>query len=307
MAIFLRVKHRPVRRGSVSPGWVARPPRLGRSASSTRLKATACAADAQCGRMRAIWRLWMPAFRIKPAGLGGNALALALALLVGAAGTFLQLTAVQSTRSPSGPLEALSALDAAAQDAVLRTRPPEANLDDVANNPSRDPRSFTTIVAIDERTIGELGAYNGGYPRAYHAQLIEQLLAAPPRVIAVDLGFFEPTADDAVLASALDHARSLPVPTSVILAAAGLDQPSATSGSGASSAAFNQALIPVPLLAQRADLALANVLPDQRGTIRSMPLTSVVNGAEWPSLGFAATARYLRRTQLLFVFFFFVF
>lgn len=116
---------------------------------------------------------------------------------------------------------ALGSVDSALQDDVLAMRSPESYLGGLANT-GRDPRSFITIVAIDERTLAELGAYNGGYPRAYHAQVIENLLAAPPRVIALDLGFFEPTADDAALAAALDRAHSLPVPTTVILSAAGL-------------------------------------------------------------------------------------
>ena len=105
-------------------------------------------------------------------------------------------------------------VDAGLQDFVVAHRSADAYLGPIAGT-TADPRRFITIVAIDERTLAELGAYNGGYPRAYDAQLIEQLLAAPPRVIAFDMGFFEQTPDDDELATALDHARSLPVPTTV--------------------------------------------------------------------------------------------
>jgi diguanylate cyclase (GGDEF)-like protein len=209
-----------------------------------------------------------------------NARALALGLLIGLAGAAINLA-----------VHPLATLDGSVQDVVLAHRTPESYLGAAADT-SRDPRSFITIVAIDERTLAELGAYNGGYPRAYHAQVIENLLAAPPRVIALDLGFFEPTPDDGVLAAALDHARSLPVPTAVILSAAGLPQASASADS---ELVFERGLEPVPQLAQRASTAFANVVPDERGTIRGMPLVAYLDGTERPSLGLASVAAYLRR------------
>src|SRR5205823_10972028 len=178
---------------------------------------------------------------------------------------------------------ALESLDSAAHDSILRARPAASYFDTASAG--ADPRAFITIVAIDERTLSELGAYNGGYPRRYHAQVVENLLAAPPRVIAMDLGFFEPTDDDAVLAAALDDARSLPVPTSVILGTVGLkptEQTSSTTSHSQGEVAFQQALLPVPLLADRADLALANMVPDDLGTVRSMPLLAGVQGTERP-------------------------
>jgi CHASE2 domain-containing sensor protein len=114
--------------------------------------------------------------------LSGNAIALAVALLVGAAGAGLQVTGIAS--SP------LTALDDAAHDLLQRSQPADSVLGSLGINPASDPRNFVTIVAIDERTIAELGAYNGGYPRRYHAQVVENLLSAPPRVIAFDVGFF---------------------------------------------------------------------------------------------------------------------
>src|ERR1700681_1469027 len=157
---------------------------------------------------------------INKQALKANLTVLVVALLVGAAASALQATGIAS--SP------LTALDDAAHDLLLRSRPADSILGSLGINQAADPRGFITIVAIDERTIAELGAYNGGYPRSYHAQVVENLLAAPPRVIAFDFGFFEPTADDNVLAAAFEHARSLPVPTAIILGTVGLsprDQP----------------------------------------------------------------------------------
>src|SRR5438132_3985216 len=92
-----------------------------------------------------------------------SARALLLALVLSAVGSVLQLT-----------LQPFASLDTSFQDAVLANRSPDSYLGAAANTP-RDPRTFITIVAIDERTLAELGAYNGGYPRAYHAQVLQNL------------------------------------------------------------------------------------------------------------------------------------
>ncbi len=49
------------------------------------------------------------------------------------------------------------------------------------------------------------------------------------------------------------------------------------------------------MLAANADQAIANIHPDERGTIRAIPLVASVSGSERPSLGLAALAAYLRR------------
>jgi diguanylate cyclase (GGDEF)-like protein len=210
-----------------------------------------------------------------------------LALLLGGAFTYLQLLS-------AGPLQSL---DESAHDLIVSQRSPESYLGDSAGGFVRDPRDFITIVAIDDRTLAELGAYNGGYPREFHAQVIQNLLAAPPRVIAMDVGFFEPTADDDELAAALERARDLPVPTRVILSSAGVTR--VPHDASSASLAFSDDLLPTPLLAEHANVALANVLPDDRGTVRVMPLQASVDGSERPTLGLAAAAGYLRRPDTL--------
>src|SRR5262249_10160096 len=62
------------------------------------------------------------------------------------------------------------------------------------------------IVAIDEKTIAELGRWP--LPRRYHGQVIRQLADDHPRVIAVDIQFTEPTdqRDDDALIRAVAHA-----------------------------------------------------------------------------------------------------
>src|SRR5438105_1571474 len=98
----------------------------------------------------------------------GSKLARTLFALGVAVAVVLVAFALEATQPSHAVIESV---DAAAHDLVLSARPASSYL-----APGGDPRNFITIVAIDERTIGELGAYNGGYPRAYHAQVIQRLL-----------------------------------------------------------------------------------------------------------------------------------
>ncbi len=187
----------------------------------------------------------------------------------------------------AGPLRAV---EASAQDLALRARTPESYLQVPGEGQvavTRDPRDAIVLVAIDEKTIAELGAYNGGYPRQLMAELVEQLLTGPARAIALDIGFFEPTSDDQALATALDHARQ--VPTRVVLAGVGLGS--------TEQGRYSAGLLPVETLRARSDVGLSNVQPDERGTIRAMPLLADVQGVERPTFGLAAVAAYLRRPQ----------
>jgi diguanylate cyclase (GGDEF)-like protein len=233
-----------------------------------------------------------------PAGGGRlvrSAPVLVLAVFVATVASVLQTGYLDASARAGGSSSPLSALDQSVQDFLIRTEARAAQAGS-GSDPARDPRTFITIVAIDERTIAELGAYGGGYPRRYHAQLVDTLLAAPPRVIAFDLGFFEPTADDELLAAAFDRARSLPLPTSIVLSAVGLvAQGHATARTADGDVIFDNSLTPLPLLAASADLALANIVPDDRGTIRTIPLLANVQGVERPSLGLATVAAYLRK------------
>ncbi len=133
-------------------------------------------------------------------GLRRNLVALVFTLLIGGGAALLQLTESSKVYQGQGLLGPLDALESTAQDLALTARRPESYLQ-VATSPDQapvlvDPRELITLVTIDERTLAELGSYNGGYPRALHAQLVDQLLAAPPRVIAFDLGFIEQTPEE---------------------------------------------------------------------------------------------------------------
>ncbi|HEY3057661.1 MAG TPA: adenylate/guanylate cyclase domain-containing protein [Chloroflexota bacterium] len=224
-------------------------------------------------------------------------IALLIGLLAGGVAAVLQLLQAGAGYDPTGIGGPLRALEDAAQDLALQARRPESYLQLPGGGQvpvSQDPRDAIVIVAIDERTIDELGAYNGGYPRRYQADLVERLLSAPPRVIGIDIGFFEPTSDDAQLLSAFEHARQSA--TRIVLAGAGLLQRGTQAGHAPTGELrYPGGLLPVPALAEHSQVGLSNVLPDERGTIRAMPLLSQIGEVEYPSFGLASASAYLRR------------
>jgi adenylate cyclase len=209
--------------------------------------------------------------------------ALVIALLAGMGGATLQIAEWQAIY-PSGPLHAL---ESAAQDAVLRTRNPN----EYGSSVGKDPRQLITIVSMDERSLAELGVFRL-WPRSYYAQVLEQLLSTPPRVVVFDVGFFESSSDDAQLAAAFKRAADQRPATGVAIAAAGGGVATRGPQGGLR---FSEGLSPVQSLTTAADIGTTNVVPDDRGIVRSMPLVSEVGSVERPTLGLIAVAKYLRR------------
>src|SRR5215471_8212159 len=216
-------------------------------------------------------------------GIRSAVVILAIVVACALLGGFLQLQE-RNALYPSGPLHAIESL---AQDSALRTRSP----DQYGTSVGRNPRDLITIVAIDEHTLAELGLIRT-WPRTYYAQVVDRLLAAPPRVIVFDVGFFEPSPEDEQFAAALDRARALRPPTAVGLAAVGGGQPRREDGGDI---AYSGGLMPVGGLQAVAGVGTANVFPDDRGVVRSMPLLNTIDGTQYPSLGLIGAARYLRR------------
>ena len=139
---------------------------------------------------------------------------------------------------------------------------------------------------------------HGQRRRALHAQLVDQLLAAPPRVIAFDLGFFEQTPDDLLLTAAFQRAQQVTPPTRIVLGAVGTapaGQPLEQAVGG--DLRFVRGLVPIDSLANNASLGLTNVVPDSRGTVRRIPLLAQTGDTEVPALGLSVLAAYVRRPQ----------
>src|SRR5258708_32523628 len=106
--------------------------------------------------------------RLAPGWRRRNAVALAFAIV-----SAMSFGIIQARQAGAIDADGLSfePLDSLVQDFALRSRPPESYLQasDGQLRSLPDPRSFITIVAIDEGTIPELGAYNARYSRTYHA------------------------------------------------------------------------------------------------------------------------------------------
>ncbi len=233
-------------------------------------------------------RFRAPRLRLSRSRPGGRTIrrnAVALLLTAAAATVAMGLQAQQiDATSGGGPLYAL---ETSAQDLVLRNRDPERYGTGLV-----DPRQKITIVALDDASFDRLGIWRS-WPRTYYAQAVDRLLVGQPRVIVFDVGFFDPTPEDGQLAAAFERARTArPRPTSVVIATAG-NPPPARGPDG--DLVYREGLQPVPVLAEHAEVAAANVIPDDRGSIRTMPLLFRLGTQPRPALGLAATARYLRR------------
>lgn len=127
------------------------------------------------------------------------------------------------------------------------------------------------IVEIDARSLNALGRWP--LPRRYHGRLVDRLHAAGARAIAFDVDFSATSTarEDAALAAALERAGG-----SVIL-------PTFRQQAGGSSA-YSIDNIPAIPFRDHAFLAGVNVLPDDDGYVRRVPLGVETMGVTRPSL-----------------------
>lgn len=189
-------------------------------------------------------------------------------------------------------LGAFGTLHATGRDLLFRTW--------TADGP-RDVAQNVVIVAIDDSTISRLGRF-GDWPRRYYAQVVDKLRESYARVIAFDVGFLEPNADDALVATALDRFRSIPPeelqranlsPTrrSVISPAVGPQEAIKTDpGTLPSLSGIQQPT--ADYLRVTSVLGHAVTIPDPDGTLRTTPLFVRLGVREVPSLALAAAAAY---------------
>jgi len=148
------------------------------------------------------------------------------------------------------------------------------------------------IVTIDDKSLSQLGLFNS-WPRSYHAQVIDNLAEAQSRVIVFDILFSEPSSADEQFAQSIENAGNVILPFTRTFTA------SKSSVTGETVTLGND-IRPLPAL-QESALAIghANMLPDEDGVVRKLPLIITDNGYAEPALSLAAVAKYLRLPKLI--------
>jgi adenylate cyclase len=158
-----------------------------------------------------------------------------------------------------------------------------------AQNPARygDVPSRFVIVAIDSKSLERLGRWTG-WDRTNYARVIDQVKAGDARVLAFDVGFFEPAPGDAELARAMSEAGIVVQPIAGVFS----DERAESSGLRQ----LSRPEVPLPALRNAApSLGSVNVTTDSDGSVRTVPLIIEVDGQRMPALALAAVSEYLRQ------------
>ena len=147
------------------------------------------------------------------------------------------------------------------------------------------------VIAIDDASLERLGHFPS-WPRSYYADVIDVLVQAEARTVVFDVLFSEPAAGDERLATSLEEAGNVVLPVVYPMA-----QNHTAIGESSDPEGF---ISPVSTLSQHAvALGHANLLPDQDGVVRRLPLTLDDSGSPQPALALAAVAKYLRRPGVI--------
>ncbi len=157
--------------------------------------------------------------------------------------------------------------------------------------PEAGPDNNIVIVAIDDKSLDQLGRFSS-WPRAYHARLINVLAETGARVIVFDILFSEPSPDDEQLQASIKQAGNVILPIAGTLETY---QPAMTG----EATALARVIKPLKSFEESA-LAVghANVIPDEDGIVRRVPLLIPSNEHYEPALALTAIAKYLRRPQI---------
>jgi diguanylate cyclase (GGDEF)-like protein len=124
------------------------------------------------------------------------------------------------------------------------------------------------LVAIDEQSLHDLGRWP--WPRRTHAELIDRLVSAGARAVALDVAFAEPTEDDEQLAAAMSRAGRVVLPV--------LHEQVSAQGAPVEG-------LPVPALsAVAAALGHVDVEVDPDGVVRTAYLEAGMGRPAWPHL-----------------------
>lgn len=150
---------------------------------------------------------------------------------------------------------------------------------------STRPQPQIAIIAIDKKSLDEIGTFP--WSRAIHAQLLQRLAQAPPRVIAFDIVFAPPTAEDASFASALAQAGNAIVVATAADESGIMLQPDALP-------VFSQIVLPDRPIAQSASgIGHRIIFPDADKLTRQIPTAIQAGETTLPALGLLAAAKFL--------------
>ncbi len=141
-----------------------------------------------------------------------------------------------------------------------------------------------TLVSVDDASLAAYGRWDS-WPRMLHADLIERLVADGARVIVFDFLFEAETTDDAALGQAMMVAGNVVQP--VLGFGDGIrDKPGEIQ--------YERFFYPEPqLLAAGTAVGHTNILHDDDGYIRQLPLIAAADGKQYPSLAISALQTYL--------------
>lgn len=146
------------------------------------------------------------------------------------------------------------------------------------------------IIAIDSKSLDEIGTFP--WPRAVYAALLDRLQAEPPRLVAFDLLFPQPSPDDAALASAMVKNGSVLLATSGVPAAAFPPEAETLP-------TFDVVILPdETLLNAAAAIGHKTVDPDADGVVRRLATAIRANDINYPALGLAVAAQALGVTNI---------
>ena len=143
---------------------------------------------------------------------------------------------------------------------------------------SEPPSPNIVIVGIDDATFETYGKWSE-WKRRLHVQAIDNLSKAGARVIGLDILFADTSADDSVLAQAIENAGN------VVLPVVGVEPLPSNEGE----ITYEDFLLPTELLKQDSvNLGHANVIPDGDGVVRRLPLVaSDDSGQTYPAFALA--------------------
>lgn len=142
------------------------------------------------------------------------------------------------------------------------------------------------LVAIDDASLSEYGRTPAEWSRALYGELAEIVAEGGARVLAFDLIFSEPSAQDSEFAQSLQTVRESDARTRIILSGAGVQVPSTDliNPDFPYGLHYADALIPNTTLRQHADyIGYVNAFPDVDGRLRRQPSIIEVNN----QLGFS--------------------